>query len=171
MCLQRAEKVTEKKEGLRKETMKAFILKMNRTLFELETGILIFGIFCQLCLLSFAKRGQYSAGLWIGILTAAFAAFHMWRGLDRGLDLGEKGAVSYLSRQNIIRYLVIVLVLILTAVSGVANPLTAFLGIMGLKVSAYMQPFTKRISKILYGEELLPEIIIEEPADEQETRR
>ena len=151
--------------------MKAFILKMNRTLFELETGILIFGIFCQLCLLSFAKRGQYSAGLWIGILTAAFAAFHMWRGLDRGLDLGEKGAVSYLSRQNIIRYLVIVLVLILTAVSGVANPLTAFLGIMGLKVSAYMQPFTKRISKILYGEELLPEIIIEEPADEQETRR
>ena len=67
--------------------MKTRILKMNRTLFELETGILIFGILCQLCLLPFAKRGEYSAGLWIGILTAAFAAFHMWRGLDRGLDL------------------------------------------------------------------------------------
>ena len=134
--------------------MKTRILKMNRTLFELETGILIFGILCQLCLLPFAKRGEYSAGLWIGILTAAFAAFHMWRGLDRGLDLGEKGAVSYLSRQNIIRYLIIV-----------------FLGIMGLKISAYMQPFTKKISKLLYGEEILPEIIVEEPADEQEARR
>lgn len=151
--------------------MKTRILKMNRTLFELETGILIFGIFCQLCLLPFGQRAYLSAGLWVGILTAAFAAFHMWRGLDRGLDLGEKEAVTYFSRQNIIRYLVIVLVLILATVSGVANPLTAFLGIMGLKVSAYMQPFTKKISKLLYGEEILPEIIVEEPVDEQETRR
>lgn len=151
--------------------MKAFILKMNRTLFELETGILIFGIFCQICLLPFGQRAYWSAGLWVGILTAAFAAFHMWRGLDRGLDLCEKEAVSYLSRQNIIRYLVIVLVMILTAASGKANPLTAFLGIMGLKVSAYMQPLTKRISKLLYGEEILPEIITEEPAKEQEIRR
>lgn len=151
--------------------MKTRILKMNRTLFELETGILIFGILCQLCLLPFGQRAYLSAGLWVGILTAAFAAFHMWRGLDRGLDLGEKEAVTYFSRQNIIRYLVIVLVLILATVSGVANPLTAFLGIMGLKVSAYMQPFTKKISKLLYGEEILPEIIVEEPVDEQETRR
>lgn len=151
--------------------MKTLILKMNRTLFELETGILVFGILCQLCLLPFAKRGEYSAGLWIGILTAVFAAFHMWRSLDRGLDLGEKGAAGYLGRQHMIRYLVIVVILGLTAVSGKANPLTAFLGIMGLKVSAYLQPFTRRVSKLIYGEEILPEIMIEEPADEQETRR
>ncbi|MGN0376425.1 MAG: hypothetical protein ACI4ED_02200 [Suilimivivens sp.] len=151
--------------------MKALILKMNRTLFELETGILIFGIICQLVILPFEERADYSTGLWIGILTALFAAWHMWRGLDRGLDLGEKGAVSYLGRQNIIRYVLIVIILILTAVTGLGNPLTAFIGVMGLKVSAYMQPFTGKISKLLYGEEILPEIIIEEPADEQETRR
>ncbi len=151
--------------------MKTFILKINRTLFELETGILIFAVICQLCILPFRERAAYSKGLWIGIFTALFAAWHMWRGLDRGLSLSEKDAVSYLSRQNIIRYVLIVLILILTVLSEAGNPLTAFLGIMGLKVSAYMQPLTKKISKLLYGEEILPEIIVEEPAKEQEIRR
>lgn len=150
--------------------MKKRILKINRTLFELETGIIIFGIVCQLVILPFGERVQYSVGLWIGILTALIAAWHMWRSLDRGLELSEKGAVSYLSRQNILRYVIIVLILIVTASAKIGNPLTAFLGIMGLKVSAYMQPLTKKISKLLYGEEILPEII-EEPVGGQEVRR
>lgn len=150
--------------------MKKRILKINRTLFELETGIIIFGIVCQLVILPFGERVRYSVGLWIGILTALLAAWHMWRSLDRGLELSERGAVSYLSRQNILRYVIIVLILIVTASAKIGNPLTAFLGIMGLKVSAYMQPLTKKISKLLYGEEILPEII-EEPVGGQEVRR
>lgn len=144
---------------------------MNRTLFELLTGIIIFGIICQMFVFLIEDKADYSAGLWIGVLTAGICAYHMWRSLDRGLELGEKGAVNYLSRQNIIRYVCITAVLIAVAVTGIGNPLSAFLGIMGLKVSAYMNAFTKKISKLLYGEEILPEIIIEEPACEQEIRR
>lgn len=151
--------------------MKTVITKMNRTLFELLTGIVIFGIVCQMFVFLVKDRACYSAGLWIGILTAGISAYHMWRSLDRGLDLGEKGAVSYLSRQNIIRYVFITAVLIVTAVTGIGNPLSAFLGVMGLKVSAYMNALTRKISKLLYGEEKLPELIIEEPACEQEIRR
>ena len=51
------------------------------------------------------------------------------------------------------------------------NLLTAFIGVMGLKVSAYLQPVTKKISRAVYGEEILPDIITENPVDEQETRR
>lgn len=151
--------------------MQALIQKMNRTLFELETGILIFAVICQIILLPFHDRASYSMGLWIGVLTAMFCAFHMWRSLDKGLELGEKGAVSYLSRQNIIRYILIAVILIGTASLGIGDPITAFIGIMGLKVSAYMQFLTKRISKLIYGEEVLPEIIAEEPAAGQEIRR
>lgn len=133
--------------------MKAFIQKMNRTLFELETGILIFAVICQACILPFSRRAEYSAGLWIGILTALFAAWHMWRSLDIGLDLGEKGAVSYLSRQNILRYVIIVNILILTATVHIGNPLTAFIGVMGLKASAYMHFLTGKISVLVYGKE------------------
>lgn len=147
--------------------MKMIIDKVNRTLFELEVGILIFGVVCQLFVFLPEEKAGYSIGLWIGIITAAAAAFHMWYTLDKGLDFDEKSAIGYLGRQNIIRYLVIVIVLIAVAASGIGNPLSAFLGVMGLKAAAYMQPFTKKISKLLYGEEILPEII-EEPADMQE---
>ncbi len=33
----------------------------------------------------------------------------------------------------------------ITMVNGFTNPLAAFLGIMGLKVAAYMQPFTHKL--------------------------
>ena len=66
---------------------------MNRSLFELETGILIFGIAGQLILFFFAGRGLYSAAWWIGIATAAVCAVDMWWALDRGLDLGRQDAL------------------------------------------------------------------------------
>lgn len=147
--------------------MKKIITGMNRTLFELETGILIFGVLCQLFAFFIKDRTGSSIGLWIGIVTAGFSAYHMWYSLDKGLDLSEKASVSYLSRQNIIRYLVICAVLILTAVTKIGNPLWAFLGVMGIKASAYMHFLTKKISRLLYGEEILPPII-EEPVEGQD---
>lgn len=147
--------------------MKKIVLGINRTLFELEVGILIFGGLCQLFVFLPKDKLSYSLGLWVGIITAAFAAFHMWWTLDKGLDLEEKSAVGYLGRQNVIRYVVIVAVIVTAAVSGIVNPLSAFLGVMGLKVSAYMQPLTKKISRRIYGEEILPDLI-EEPDAVQE---
>lgn len=147
--------------------MKKIVLGINRTLFELEVGILIFGSLCQLFVFLPQDKLSYSLGLWVGIITAAFAAFHMWWTLDKGLDLEEKSAVGYLGRQNVIRYVVIVAVIVTAAVSEVVNPLSAFLGVMGLKVSAYMQPLTKKISRRIYGEEILPDLI-EEPDAVQE---
>lgn len=147
--------------------MKEKITRVNRTLFELETGILIFGVVCQLFVFAVKDKAAYSRGLWVGILIAAISAFHMWWTLDRALDLGEKTAVKKMSTHNVLRYLFIVAAFALICVGGIANPLSAFLGIMGLKASAYMQPFTKKISTLLYGKEILPEVI-EEPADVQD---
>ena len=111
--------------------MKKMTEKINRTLFELGIGILIFGIVCQLFVVFVQGKAGYSIGLWIGIVTALVAAFHMWWSLDRGLDFGEKAAVSYLTKHNMIRYAVIIIVIVVVAVTKVGNPLSAFLGIMG----------------------------------------
>lgn len=151
--------------------MKQIILRMNRTVFELETGILIYAVCCQVVLLFFADRASFSRGLWIGILTAMLSAHHMWRGLERGLSLTEKGAVSYLARQSALRYGLVAIVIVLCAVTDAGNILTAFLGIMGLKISAYMQPLTKKISTAVYGEEILPEIIWEPEEDSASTEK
>lgn len=147
--------------------MKKRITRINRTLFELETGILIYGVVCQLVILLIRNRPGYSLGLWIGIVTAMLGAFHMWWSLDRALDLPEKAAVRSTSTHNIIRYLVFVLVVGAAAVTQIANPLFIFLGIMSIKVSAYMHFLTQKISVKIYGEEILPPLI-EEPAGEQE---
>lgn len=147
--------------------MKAVITRINRTLFELEAGILIFGTVCQLFVLFVSDQAAYSAGLWIGIVVAGLSAFHMWWSLDKGLDYGEKYAVRYITRHTVLRYAFITLVLVVIAASGAVNPLSAFLGIMGLKAAAYLQFVTKKISKLIYGEEILPDLI-EEPANEQE---
>lgn len=151
--------------------MKECLLKVNRTLFELETGILLFALACQAVILFFPQRGEWSRGLWIGILTACLCAFHMWYSLDRGLSLTEKGAAGYLGRQSMLRMAVVAIILVICAVTSAGNLLMAFIGVIGLKVSAYLQPVTKRISRAVYGKEILPDIITENPGDEQETRR
>lgn len=147
--------------------MKEKITKINRTLFELETGILLFGVACQLFVFLIKDKVSYSLGLWMGILIAVISAFHMWWSLDRALELPERAAVKSMSIHNILRYLFITAALILIAVSGIANPVSAFLGIMGLKASAYMHFITRKISVAIYGEEILPPLI-EEPAIEQD---
>lgn len=147
--------------------MKEKITRINRTLFELETGILLFGVVCQLFVFLLKDKLYYSLGLWTGILIAMICAFHMWWSLDKALDLPERAAVKSMSMHNILRYLFITVALVLTAISGIVSPLSAFLGIMGLKASAYMHFITKKISVVFYGEEILPPLI-EEPAEGQD---
>ena len=147
--------------------MKKMTEKINRTLFELGIGILIFGVVCQLVVFFIKDKAGYSIGLWIGIVTALLAAIHMWWSIDRGLNFGEKAAVSYLTKHNMIRYAAIIIVIVVVAVTKIGNPLATFLGIMGLKAGAYLQPLTKKISRCIYGEEILPPLI-EEPDENQE---
>ena len=126
--------------------MREKIAGVNKTLIELIFGIFIYGIICQIVGgLLVEDKFYYSSGLWIGIVTAVAAAIHMWHSLDRALDFDEGTAGKKMQAQSVARYIVIVIIMGLTMVSGVTNPLAAFLGIMGLKVAAYLQPFTHKL--------------------------
>lgn len=124
--------------------------KISETLLELLVGIAAAGILFQVTLVWFVKdRFSYSVGLWIGILLAVFLAWHMWKGIDSALELGEAGAQKTMRTQSLIRYAVVILVLGVLMCTEAANPLSAFLGVMTLKVAAYLQPVThKAISKL-----------------------
>ena len=75
------------------------------------------------------------------MLTAVLSAYHMWWGLDRALDLGEKDAVKSITFYNTLRYAVIVVIMGVVMVTEIGNPLAAVFGVFGLKAGAYMQPF------------------------------
>ena len=123
--------------------------KIDQTLLELLIGILIWGLFWQLAGVWFVPdKLSNSIGLWIGVLLAMLSAVHMYWALNRALDQDEKGAQKVVMSHSLIRYAVIVLVLAVIGVTEFSNPLIGFIGVMGLKAAAYMQPFIHRfISK------------------------
>lgn len=108
-------------------------------------GILAYGVIFEIVLLFFSRDPAYSIGLWIGVILALAGAYHMWWSLNRGLDLPEKAAVKSMSTQNIIRYVIIAAVLTVLMCTNFANPIFAFCGYMGMKVSAYLNPLIHRL--------------------------
>ena len=122
--------------------MRTKLKEINTALPGLLFGIILFGVLCQIAgLLFVSDKTDYSIGLWIGVLTAILMAFHMAVTLNTVVERDVKGAQAAATRQNIIRYVIVVLVLSILMVTKTGNPLAAFAGIMGLKISAYLQPF------------------------------
>ncbi|MDE6902351.1 MAG: hypothetical protein K2P22_06370 [Lachnospiraceae bacterium] len=120
--------------------------KIDPTLFELCLGIVLYGIVFQLVLLLAARKISYSVGLWIGVALAVAGAVHMWWSLNRGLDLAAKGAEKTVGANSLIRYFVLVVIMIGLVYTDFANPIFAFCGYMGMKVSAYLNPLMHRIN-------------------------
>lgn len=120
--------------------------QLSDVLPDMLFGIFLYGILCQIIGLFFVEEKLfYSIGLWIGIILAMAMAIHMAWSLGIALSLGEDGAIKMMQKQNLLRYGVVVLILGLLMVLRLGNPLSAFLGIMGLKVAAYLQPFTHKL--------------------------
>lgn len=137
--------------------------KRNRTLLEMQAGILFFGLICQL-VGSFIVREQmpYAASLWFGLAFAFAASIHMYRTLDRALWCG-KDASAIVVRGYLFRYGMVAAAAIILSLTEVLNPLVFFLGYMSLKVTAYLQPITHKLCNRLFHEtDPVPEAIPEE---------
>lgn len=111
-------------------------------LIEMWTGSVLFGVLCQISIVWFVKdKAGFSIGLWFGVLAALLTILHLSISLNKALDLGEAGAKKHMVIQNLVRYFVLIVFLSLLMITDFANPLAAFLGLMGVKVGAYLQPF------------------------------
>ena len=128
------------------QKLKNWLNGLSDVLPDLLIGILLYGVVCEAVGLIFVKdRLFYSIGLLIGILCAMGMAVHMAWSLNMALDLGESGAVKKMQLHNLLRYGIVVVMIFALWLSGIGNPVVAFLGIMGLKVAAYLQPFTHKL--------------------------
>lgn len=126
--------------------------KINRALLELCLGILFVGLLCQFIGMWFATdKLLYTVALWLGILLAFLTALHMYRTLDRALDYGTN-ATKMVTKANLVRYGCIVAVFCIVMITGVLQPLVTFLGLMSLKVAAYLQPFTHKLCNKIFHE-------------------
>lgn len=108
----------------------------------------VYGIVIQIvCIFLPGDLLKMSCGLWIGVAAGAGMLLHMKNSLIEALDLGEAGAKKYMQKSYMKRYIVVVVVFIAVAFLDIANVLTLLAGVMGLKVSAYLQPVLQKVLK------------------------
>ncbi|MBO4749970.1 MAG: ATP synthase subunit I [Lachnospiraceae bacterium] len=127
--------------------------KKNRTVLEMELGILAFGIIFQLGSLPFpGARLPRAVSLLIGCILAGLAVLHMYRTLDRALDLDAGDAQKAIYKGYVLRYVFFAIVIVLSALTKWLSPLLIFLGYMTLKFTAYLQPLTHKLCNKIFHE-------------------
>ena len=138
-----------------------------RVLLELRLGILFTGLVVQLVGMWFADNWiLYTVALWIGIIVALWMIHHMYLTLDRTLDMGAAAQKAAMTA-NLVRYACVVVVFLAILLTRVLNPLITFMGVMSVKVAAYLQPFTHKLCNKLFHE---TDPIPQPMSDEEETQ-
>ena len=97
------------------------------------------------------------------IIWALLAAVHIWRSLNKAFSCDEKSAAKLIAGGYIIRYLAAAALLLLLYYSNAGYVLAGFLGVMGLKTGAYLQPVTHKFyNKMFHETDPVPQPLEEE---------
>ena len=121
------------------------IRNINQTVWELIIGIVLVNALLEVIGLIFvSQKGAYTIGLVLGMLMAIGMVFHMNISIEKAMDIGGEHAKGYMLKSYAIRTVVVLAVIVCVGVLKFANLLSLLLGIMPLKVAAYLQPITHR---------------------------
>lgn len=144
MCIFLQGRYTRTKE--REDDVAEKLKKINTALPGMMCGIVIFGLLAEIIGVWFTSdKWNYTISLWLGILFAELMAYHMAWTLNIAVDIGRGNAEKMMKKQNLLRYAVLLIAFGIILITGWINPLFTFLGVMGLKVGAYIQPFTDKL--------------------------
>lgn len=141
------------------------IRNINQTVWELIIGIVLVNALLEVIGLIFvSQKGAYTIGLVLGMLMAIGMVFHMNISIEKAIDIGGEHAKGYMLKSYAIRTVVVLAVIVCVGVLKFANLLSLLLGVMTLKVAAYLQPITHRFmesrkagNKRMADENLSPE--------------
>lgn len=125
--------------------------RLNDALPGLVAGILIYGVLVELLGVWFVEdKSGYTIGLMIGIAVACGLAVNIAVVVRDAIEIyGEAGARNKIIAKSLLRYAIVVVVFFAMIKWELGNPIVAFIGVMGLKVSAYLQPLTHRFLSML----------------------
>lgn len=123
---------------------------MSDTLKQLIAGIIIV---CAIFMLAggiiIARRGggwlQFILGVLLGGIISVVLVCHMERSIENALMRDQEGAEKYSRKMAAIRYLIMIVALgAAMMLPRVFNIFGVLLGILALKLSAYMHPVTSK---------------------------
>ena len=127
--------------------------RINNALPGLVLGILVWGVLIQFTGVWFVEdKLRYSVGLWFGIAVAVGMAINLATVIYDSVAVGDvDGANRRIVAKSVLRYAIVVILFFILGYFNLGNLFTAFLGVLGLKMSAYMQPLFERFSNKLSG--------------------
>ena len=127
--------------------------RINDALPGLVWGIVIYGIIVELAGVWFVEdKLRYSTGLLIGIVIAIGLAINIAQVIRDAVEIyGADGARNRLIVKSVLRYFAVVIVFFVMMKFNLGNLVSAFIGVLGLKVSAYLQPFAHKVILKLQG--------------------
>ena len=120
--------------------------RLNEALPGLLLGIAIYGLIVEF------------AGVWF-VSDKLRMGIHLAMVIEEAVRMGDTGT-KRLSFKSVLRYLVVVFVFFIMMYFHLGNLVSAFIGVLGLKVSAYVQPFMHKM--------IFKDIAPEESTNEQE---
>ena len=129
-----------------------WINKDNETLFDLIFGCIVYSIvFEAIGLLVVENKGSYSLGLLLGTAVAIGLSVSMYKSLNNCLVMTEHQARRNMVFSTLLRAVVILLTAWIGRRSGYFSFPGIIIGILGLKISAYLHAYTNvYITKKLY---------------------
>ena len=121
--------------------------RINPALPGLIAGIVIYGLIIQLAGVWFVEdKIGYSIGLWYGIAIGIGMAINLATVIYDAVTFdGEDNANKRVAAKSMLRYIVVAILFGILGYFEFGNLFTAFLGVMGLKISAYLQPLLNKI--------------------------
>ena len=127
--------------------------RINHSLPGLVAGIVIYGFIIQLTGVWFVEdKLGYSIGLWYGIAIGIGMAINLATVIYDAVTFdGEGNANKRVAAKSMLRYTVVAILFGILGYFEFGNLFTAFLGVMGLKFSAYAQPLLNKLVNKLTG--------------------
>lgn len=120
--------------------------RINDTLLELIVGIVVCGALIQIVAVVVAGfSAEFAVGLWIGIAAAVGLAAHMYRSIDRALDMQPDDAEKYMRKAYLIRTVMILAVAGVVTYFQLGYVMATFGGVLCLKFGAFLQPLIHRM--------------------------
>lgn len=127
--------------------------RINETLLELMSGIFATGLVIQIVQLVICvtnqqfsgARAPFAIGLWLGVATALGLAVHMYRSIERALDMISSDAEGYMRKTYLIRTAAILVLAGVVTYLKLGYVMAFFLGVLCLKFGAFLQPLIHSI--------------------------
>jgi hypothetical protein len=123
---------------------------INETFKALEIGIGCYGlVYLLLGIIIAPNKQSFLYGAILGLVIAYLLSIHLYVTIHKSVDMEEKRATNYTSLMAGARILIMIVAIVLALTfPKIFNTLAVFLGILGLKVSAYMEPFISKVKNL-----------------------